>query len=207
MKIASLDFETANVFQGSVCSVGVALFEDGKLIRTMDQRIMPHSDCRYFNPELTLIHGIRLRDVIGAPEFPAVADELFGLLQGAFVIAHNAAFDINVLRTVCELYGIRYPEIEYFCTCKAARRLWKQLENHKLNTLCRYIGHDFRHHDAAEDAVAAGNVFLAMMESAKCNTPYELANYLQITPGRFDGLDHIPCRCKPLRKTRKAVSC
>ena len=136
MKIASLDFETANVFQGSVCSVGVALFEDGKLIRTMDQRIMPHSDCRYFNPEFTLIHGIRLRDVIGAPEFPAVADELFGLLQGAFVIAHNAAFDINVLRTVCELYGIRYPEIEYFCTCKAARRLWKQLENHKLNTLC-----------------------------------------------------------------------
>ena len=52
MKIASLDFETANVFQGSVCSVGVALFEDGKLIRTMDQRIMPHSDCRYFCKEI-----------------------------------------------------------------------------------------------------------------------------------------------------------
>jgi hypothetical protein len=32
----------------------------------------------------------------------------------------NAAFDMSALRAVSDLYGIPYPEFNYFCTCKTA---------------------------------------------------------------------------------------
>lgn len=201
--IICLDFETANVAPYSACSIGMAVFDDGgEIVTRYEQLLLPHRNYRYFDPLNTEIHGIYASDVAGSPEFPEVADAVFEIIQGSFVIAHNAAFDINVLNSLCQLYRIPLPDFSYFCTCKGARRMWKHLPNHKLNTLCDFIGHRFEHHQAGADAEAAGKVFFAMREDAGAGTEYELLKHLQIQPGRFRSGYHEPCRCIPLRKKK-----
>ena len=204
MNVACIDFETANSSPCSACSVGIALFDGaGELLARYEQFLLPHKYYRYFDPFNTVIHGIRAEDVAGSPEFPEAADEIFALLRGSLVVAHNAMFDMNVLYSLSQLYHIPLPELSYFCTCKGARRMWKQLPNHKLNTLCDFIGHRFEHHQAGADAEAAGKVFFAMLRASGKESPLELPDHLQIVPGRFGyGGVHESCRCVPLRKKK-----
>lgn len=205
MSILCLDFETANSTPYSACSIGLASFDDGgEVIARYEQLLLPHRHYRYFDPYNTAIHGIYAEDVASSPEFPDVADEIFEFLADSLVIAHNAAFDINVLNSLCQLYRIPIPDFHYFCTCKGARRMWPQLPNHKLNTLCDFIGHCFEHHQAGADSEAAGKVFFAMLEDSGGGTVSDLMAQLQITPGSFYRGAHSPCRCIPLRKKRKS---
>lgn len=204
MNVACLDFETANSSPCSACSIGIAVFDgEGDILARYEQFLLPHKYYRYFDPFNTVIHGIRAEDVSCSPEFPEVADEIFEFLADSLVIAHNAAFDINVLNSLCQLYRIPIPDFHYFCTCKGARRMWPQLPNHKLNTLCDFIGHRFDHHQAGADAEAAGKVFFAMLRASGKESPLELPEYLQIVPGRFcNGRELAVCRCIPLRKKK-----
>jgi DNA polymerase-3 subunit epsilon len=82
-------------------------------------------------------------------------------LDGALVLAHNASFDISVIRRTCEYYEVPPPSFDYMCTVQVARSVWPSLASHKLNVVCRHLGVDFAHHDAAADAYACGQVALA----------------------------------------------
>jgi DNA polymerase-3 subunit epsilon len=82
------------------------------------------------------------------------------------VVAHNASFDVGVLRATLGHFGIACPEFRVTCTLKLARRLWGHLPNHQLSTLAAHIGHQFRHHHAQDDAVAAGKVYWALQQAA-----------------------------------------
>ncbi len=202
MKITCIDFETANAARGSVCSVGVAVIRDGDIIESCERLIRPHFSCCYFDPFNTAIHGISSSDVKDAPEFDELSPWFFNLLDTDLVIAHNAAFDIGVLRHACDLYGMKYPEFDYFCTCKAAQRFWPELWNHKLNTLCDYIGHEFVHHNAKEDAEAAAKVLLTMLNSSPYPTPALLAEHLNIKFGHLSPEGYEPCSVLAKRKKK-----
>lgn len=196
MKFACIDFETANSSRGSACSIGAAVIQDGKFIMTAEKLIKPHVQCRYFDPMNIGIHGIHPRDVANSPEFDGIAPWLRGILCADIVVAHNAAFDMSVLRSVCDLYSMPYPEFQYFCTYKAASLLWRHLGNHKLNTLCDYIGHRFKHHNAEADAEAAGRVLLAMQEEAGADSPEALAKILGIRLGTMSAAQYTSCSGK-----------
>ena len=59
------------------------------------------------------------------------------------MVAHNAKFDMNVLRATLDYYKIPWPELDYACTVKLSRAVWPDLVNHKLNTMAAYIGVEF----------------------------------------------------------------
>lgn len=80
------------------------------------------------------------------------------------VLAHNASFDISVLQSSLDAYGIAYPCIEYYCTVDFARKMWPDLRNHKLNTVAEYLGLEFKHHDAEEDASVCAMVVVECMK-------------------------------------------
>lgn len=186
MIITSLDFETANHSRVSICAAGVAVFEDGELSHSPHWMVRPPEGHGYFREDFTEIHGLTWFDVRNAPEFPGIAPELLGLLtRSDIVIAHNAMFDIGVLRATLNHFDLPCPEFDYLCTYRVAARIWPDLPNHKLNTLAAHIRHDFRHHNAQDDAEAAGRVLLAMMKEVNANTPYELLQKAGIEPKRF----------------------
>ena len=200
MRFVCLDFETANSDPASACSFGLTVFENGIPVLAEEQLLLPHRTCRWFNPFNVSIHGITPQTVRGAPEFPDILPHFRSVLESGRVIAHNAAFDIGVLCALCRRYDEPPPEIEYFCTCKAARRFWRDLPNHRLDTLCRHIGHTFNHHQAGADAEAAGRVYLAMMQEADCSEPEDFDSYIAIRPGRLSVAGHLLCKALPARR-------
>jgi DNA polymerase-3 subunit epsilon len=200
--ITVIDFETANADRGSICSVGVVVIRNGVMFRPREVLIKPHCSCRYFSPFNIQIHGITPDRVCDAPEWGEFFPKLAPYLEGATVVAHNAAFDISVLRKGLELYGLPTPHFDFFCTCKAAKRLWPELENHKLNTLAARFGHQFRHHNAAEDAEAAAVILNAMFKETGTSDCRTLGQHLGITPGTAAPGIFIPIKMKKIAEKR-----
>ena len=175
MNFTCLDFETANRSRMSICAAGLAVFEDGKLIESPYWLVRPPKGHGWFDEDFIEVHGLTHLDVLDAPEFPGMALELVGRLAGNdFVIAHNAAFDIEHLRATLEYFDLPRPIFDYACTCELARRVWPELPSHGLKALTAHIGHTFNHHHAQADAEAAGRVLLAMMKQMNATTPHEL---------------------------------
>lgn len=202
MKITCIDFETANSARCSICSVGVALISDGKIIETHEKLIKPHKYHSYFDPFNIEIHGITPSMVRNSPEFHELAPWLLEFLQTDMVVAHNAAFDISALRAVLDIYAMPYPELTYFCTYKAAAKFWPELYNHKLNTVSSHIGHKFKHHNAEADAEAAGRVLLSMLKAGGHASPLQLAENIGMKLGKLFPGGYKPCS---LSKTKPKV--
>ena len=165
MKFTCLDFETANYSDASICSAGIAVFVNGELTETRHWLVRPPAGHDFFREDFIEIHGITREDVKDAPEFPTVAKELLPFLCDAdFVVAHNAVFDIRMLSGTLSHFAIPCPSFRTLCTRETARRAWPELPSHSLDTVARHIGHTFRHHNALDDAEAAGRVLKAILE-------------------------------------------
>lgn len=187
MNIASIDFETANHSPVSMCAASVAVFENGELVESPYWLVKPPKGHGFFLPEWTeSCHGLSWFDVQHSPEFSAIAPELLARLTKAdIVIAHNAEFDMRVLKQTLDHFNLPSPGFQYLCTCRLARRVWPDLPNHRLNTLAAHIGHEFQHHHAQSDAGAAGGVLLAMMHQVNASTPNELLQKTNLESNRF----------------------
>jgi DNA polymerase-3 subunit epsilon len=203
MNILSIDFETANSARCSVCSVGIAIIVDRELVHSQEWLVRPHRHHGHFDWMNISIHGITAKDVAGKPEFNTVFAELLPFFEQAdAVIAHNAAFDISVLRGVLDIYQHDYPELDYLCTCKAAAKIWPELENHKLNTVSNHLSHHFNHHNAEADAIAAGKIFIAALERLQVNDHRELASAIGMKTGKLHKSGYTPCSIKKSKSPR-----
>ncbi len=154
---AAIDFETANRDRNSACAVGVVVVEDGRIARRYYELIRPPS--RWFT--FTFIHGLTWRDVRDAPRFDAVWEGIGRDLAGVdFLAAHNAPFDKGVLETCCTDYGLPAPAHPFVCTVQLARRQWN-IRPTRLPDVCRHLGIELRHHQAASDAEACARIVIA----------------------------------------------
>ena len=203
MKIACIDFETANHSATSICAAGVAVFEDGELRQARHWLVKPPRGHDWFRPDFIGIHGIRPADVRHAPEFPGIADEVLPLLLDAdIVVAHNSAFDMKILHRTLEHYALGVPDFRFLCTVLLSRRVWPDLPTRSLGALAALLGHEFQHHNAREDAVAAGVVLLAMMRHGETSSPLDLAATVGLAPGSLSAASgYLPC--KGQRKKRR----
>jgi len=163
MKICIIDFETANNHPASACSIGLVVFEEGVVIYEGVYLIKPDPDHAFFDPFNISIHGIHPEDVENAPNF----EELWPLLRPWFhqnlLVAHNAMFDMGVLNALLLQYGISKPLCTYIDTVEIARRLWPFLPNHRLNTVCEYLGIELNHHEALSDARGSALILMNAM--------------------------------------------
>ncbi len=130
MRFTAIDFETANSYRSSICAVGLAIVEDGQIVERHHQLIRPEP--LYFDPFNVMVHGITESDVADAPLFDKYWPRLRTLMHGPLV-AHNASFDISVLRHSLDQYGIAYPAINYYCTLVIARLAWPGQPSYSLD--------------------------------------------------------------------------
>ena len=159
MKLVAIDFETANHDPGSACAVAVAVIDNAKIGTTRHWLIRPPTPEFVF----TYIHGIGWHDVADEPEFGTVWDEMQPLIDGAaFLLAHNAPFDQNVLQSCCRNARRRAPAIPFLCTVRLAREIW-DIYPTKLPDVCRRLRIPLKHHDALSDAYACASIALAAM--------------------------------------------
>ncbi len=161
-EFAAIDFETANSYRGSVCSVGIVVVRDGIVTGSAHELIRPRPN--FYSWFTTRIHGMTAEDTDDAPEFPDVWDGIAPLVEGLPLVAHNSPFDEGCLRAVFELYEMAWPGYRFHCTCRAARRAFPQLPNHKLGTVAAHIGFDLvNHHHALADAEACAAIAMKIL--------------------------------------------
>ena len=180
MEYFAIDFETANDYQNSACSVGVVRFIDGVEKDSVYSLIKPAK--MYFRPDFIDIHGISYGDVRNKPQFPEVwqtiiepflyaSDEQEPDSQAACsknkiinFVAHNASFDMGVIRGCCNYYGMPLPDANYACTLQASRKAWKELYSHRLTFLAEHFGIVYDAHNALDDARTCGKIFAMAAE-------------------------------------------
>ena len=114
MKLAGLDFETANDKNGSICAAGCAVLDNGVLTERKEWLVYPHIGYRWMCPDFTKIHGISYWDVCDCSEFDHIWPELQRMLLSAdCVVIHYAPFDLRHLRSVLSLYELPPVEFDY----------------------------------------------------------------------------------------------
>jgi DNA polymerase-3 subunit epsilon len=180
----AIDFETASRERASACALGLAVIEGGRIVELRDWLIQPPGN--YFEPVNTRIHGIHADLVAQEPEFDEVWPEIEPYLRGSMVLAHNAPFDMGVLRSSVERYDLEPPAIRgYHCTVTVARRVWPELPNHRLSSVCSHCGIALNHHEAASDAAACASIALRCLEVVGVPTLEDLADELGMRAKRL----------------------
>ena len=166
MNFISIDFETAKKSMESACSIGLVKYINGKAEDTFYSLIRPPS--LYIRPDFTNIHGLTVDDVKDAPKFDSIWERSVKPFIDDFPLAaHNASFDMNVLKATLEWYDLEIPALPYFCTCNLSRRTWLGLKSYSLPVLAARFKIIYNAHNALEDAMACGNLVLMAAEKFK----------------------------------------
>lgn len=162
MEFVAIDVETANADMSSICQIGLALYENGALSEEWKSYIDPED---YFDGINISIHGIDETVVRGAPKLTELAEHLQRLLNDKIVVCHTH-FDRVAMKLAADKHGIRLPECIWLDSARVARRAWDDFAwgGYGLYNICKTLGYEFKHHDALEDAKAAGNILLAAIE-------------------------------------------
>jgi DNA polymerase-3 subunit epsilon len=160
---AAIDFETATAQRSSACSLGVVVVEAGDIIDERSWLIQPPGNAyEGFN---TRLHGISAIDTKDAPPFSDVWRQAANFTGNRLLVAHNAAFDMSVLRHSAAYHSYTPPEVSFVCTYCLARRRWPDRGTWRLPDVCKALGiGNLHHHDALSDARAAAMILLVMCE-------------------------------------------
>lgn len=158
---AALDVETANPDFASICQVGVVTFTDGEITGSWQSLVDPEDD---FDAVNVSIHGIDARAVAGAPRFADAISEFAPLLVNKVVATHTA-FDRVAVSRAQQKYALDAFPCEWLDTARVCRRAWPQFarRGYGLRPVAESFGIQFRHHDAVEDARAAGQILIRAM--------------------------------------------
>jgi DNA polymerase-3 subunit epsilon len=167
MNFCTIDFETAKYSRESACSVGLVKFLNGKAADTFYSLIRP--PVLYIRPDFTDIHGLTIEDVRDAPSFADVWESgILPFIGDLPLAAHNAAFDMGVLRAALAWYELPLPSIRYFCTLELARAAWPELKSHALTSLGGHFGISYDAHNALADARTCGIIAHKAAETYAC---------------------------------------
>ena len=158
MKYVAIDFETASPDKDSACSVGlVKMDEDGGVedrFYTLIRPLVPK-----FDPFCFQIHHLDPLEILKAPSMADVWDEMKAFIGPLPLVAHNAQFDISVLKGTLASWGIEPIHNEYYCTLSLSRRLWKGRPSYKLTSLASSFGWEYDAHNALSDGEICGRLF------------------------------------------------
>lgn len=189
MDFIALDFETATNEADSPCELGLAIVRGGEVREVRNWLIKPRQ-WPFFSPFTMAVHGIRPEHVADAPAFAEVWEEAMPLMHGNVITAHNAAFDLNVLRSTLASHRLPVPTFSYFCSVTLSKRVWPGHRSYGLGAMCALHGIRFRHHRAGNDAEAAARLVLCAGRDAGASTTEQLLAQSHVKRGALSPQEH-----------------
>lgn len=164
MDFVSIDVETANPNMASICQIGIVEFVGGHEVRSDSIFVDPRT---WFDPINISIHGIDEKAVRGSPTFGQIHDRLHEWTAGRTVVCHTH-FDRTAVTQACKAAQRDALSCTWLDSARVARRAWPQFaqRGYGLANVAAHCGITFRHHDAREDARAAGLIILKAIEQS-----------------------------------------
>ena len=166
LDFVAIDFETANRHRGSACSVGLIRVRDGRIVKERHWLMRPPLSLGggQFEARNITIHGITYPMVAQQPTFQQWHPHLVAGLADDLLVAHNAAFDSDVLRKASAAVSLDSPGNPWLCTVTTCRSELPGLPGYKLPEVTAALGlPPFDHHDALADARASARVLIALV--------------------------------------------
>ena len=157
-----------------VIEIGAVKVANGRIIDRWSTFVNPGVKIPKKITDLTSITDSMVRD---AQTFEEQIDEFLEFCKGSVMVAHNANFDMGFMKTEAERCGRNF-NLPYLDTLILARCMYKELPNHRLDTLCKHLGViNAHHHRAVDDAEATAQAFVKMLDTLKKNGKTELKAY------------------------------
>ena len=187
LNFTAIDFETANGSPASPCAVGLVKVVEGKISDTYSTLIQPPYPNDWFAAGNIRVHGINPIDVKDAPSWEQALAEMLTFISGDDLIAHNAGFDMGVLKASASLIDATLPDLRYGCSLIMARKTYN-LESYRLNQVAFAIGlEEFDHHDALADSDACARIVIHMANRHGVDNLDDLAKLTNHTIKRLLG--------------------
>lgn len=181
MAIAVIDFEIANSNYNSACSVGIVVIDGLEIVTEEYFLIQPPG--LVIDEEMSKVHGLTIHDLIGAFPFDVIWLKIEKYFNGDYIIAaHNAYFDMNVLKNALFHVNESIPDFLYFDTIQYTAPLCKGVGTSLADRLKHFDIKLINAHNALEDARATAELIIKATESTinKSVEQYLLRNQLPV---------------------------
>ncbi|MCB0216635.1 MAG: WYL domain-containing protein [Chloroflexi bacterium] len=186
--LAVVDVETTGLSPergDRVIEVAVLRAEPGVDPRLFGSLVDPG---RPIDPSASAVNGIRASDLVGKPRFVELIDGLSQQLEGAVLVAHNAAFDLSFLKAEFALVGRRFPDLPIVDTLLLARERFRFPSNRLVSVASALGVKPSGAHRAAADVLTTHGILLRMIDALAergVRTVGELQVAQGVGPGGF----------------------
>lgn len=204
LNFIAIDLETANCFRGSICEIGIAIVEHGKVVDTKSWLVQPkNNEYQHFNIE---IHGITPEMTSDAPSFQSVWNEVLPYIENKTVVAHNTSFDMYAIKDALDDAKMPLPKFDYYCSLRVSKKVFPGLYSYSLANICQSIGVALdTHHRAESDAKGCAEIFIKCLNKLGLESPSGLPDKLFLRKGQFDGNVHIPQKQRDTYKYKGSI--
>ena len=165
-----MDTETTGLdpARDEIISVGAVRIVNGKLRReeVFDQLVDPGRSIPW---ESIRYHGIQPEMIRGQPGAAEVLPVFHRFCEGTVLVAHNAAFDMKMLKMKESATGVRFvnPVLD---TLLLSALVHPAHKSHDLEAIARRLGiRVFGRHTALGDAIVTGEIFLRLIPILRQN--------------------------------------
>lgn len=202
LDFVAIDFENANNARSSACSLGITIVKNGKIEDTKYWLIKPYPfEMGFFQQR---VHKIELSTLENELTFDELWPDIRPYLENQNILAHNASYDLNLLRGLIEHYHLSIGNLQYACTVDMAKFTWPNEPKHSLGYLAYYNQIKFVHHRADDDAKVCALLALRMAELHEAEDLDDLIYKTKISKRNIDG-SFARLTPRPRRKSKTAV--
>ncbi|MBI1931412.1 MAG: GIY-YIG nuclease family protein [Ignavibacteriales bacterium] len=168
-----IDFETTGTSppRSRAIEIGIVRIENGKITDSYHSLINPG---QYLPPFITSLTGITNEDLIEAPAFENICQNVKDFIDGSILVGHNLPFDFAFLKSEFEMADIQLPKLDQICTLKISRKIFPELKSKSLGSMISHFNIIHKNaHRALGDATATAKLFLKLIEKLKDDYNYE----------------------------------
>ncbi|MYL55168.1 ATP-dependent DNA helicase DinG [Pontibacillus yanchengensis] len=165
-----------------IIEIGMVTIEDGVITDQYKSFVNPEQPIPTFITQLT---GITDDDVVDAPLFDELVDDIVMRCEGAYFVAHHVQFDLGFLNYALEEAHGSPLKVPVLDTVELARIFMPQAPGFKLSQLSEFfkVQHEDPHR-ALADAYVTSEILLKLLEKAR-QLPYEALYQISLIQGRL----------------------
>ncbi len=162
--IADIETTGFSAEKDSIIEICALRVVENKVVEEFSSLVKPEKEISNYISNLT---GITMEMTKNAPNIKTVLSDFCNFVQTNPIVGHNIKFDLSFInRKLKQIYERTLPN-DYSDTLMFARKIYKELNSHKLTNIARYLNIDTTNaHRALKDCYMTYQIINDMKEKS-----------------------------------------